>query len=906
MAALSFGLHATRVLVITPAEILRLQTADFFNTLELLKQLGTLPSRIPGPKVFSIESQLGTKESWESLRKYDVVTATPKTTSPKEPGVCEPPADLFDLVFIDEAHHTPAPTWAAILTSFRKAQCVLLTATPFRRDRKRIQAPLVYHYSIGSAIDSGIYRPVDYRPVKFYPNREEQDKEICNVAKRILTEERKRGNQSRLLVRTENVNWANRLVRAYEAVGIKIKAVDYQKDTADNKSAIEEVRQGRIDGMVCVGMLGEGLDLPTLKIAVLHVAPKSLPFTIQFVGRISRFASGQVGDACLIAVPDEVRGEMRRLYKNDANWRKLIPKLTDEIIGRVSALKQLRSSDPFAGVDIDPHDLKPFFSVRLYRVVSHRIDMNKAVELPPGSEICFEERPALGLVVLITESEKPPPWGFETPILETRYDLHILYYVEHDSLLFESTTSEGLARVIRESFIEKEYLFRLPSTKIIRAMRKAESGSYFMVGLKNASGRGPSQPAYKILMGSDTQAAVRPSDGRVFAPGHALATVGKNETRGVGSLQSRIWSIRRSRINEFRIWCDGLVSDLRRMPRIIGLPQLTFLASSQVISKLPFRPIAVLVDDSWTRAILRIWVKRDNRNIEGDGTFPSFRILSFRDGELTCEFCFHLAEPGLHLLYSASSTNPWKVLGTDKVYMRVELSDRDIVEGDLEYCLKEFPPTLLMPNRSVVTQNELWTPSEMPGPLPAKALQAIDWSGCDISAETSAPRQGMKNILDWVEEKLKKETSIYAIIIKDHRSGEIADFVVLEPQTRQITFYHCKGTKGATPSNRVTDAYEVLGQACRNCIWISSPRLMPMLREHVLPPRQSPIIKGSTSELETMVGNFQSNSWTYEVVIVQPGFKCDMLKSSRKIYACIVSTYEALKAAEADLTVWGS
>ena len=45
------------------------------------------------------------------------------------------PADTFDLVVVDEAHHTRAATYARILDHFAGARAVLgLTATPIRAD----------------------------------------------------------------------------------------------------------------------------------------------------------------------------------------------------------------------------------------------------------------------------------------------------------------------------------------------------------------------------------------------------------------------------------------------------------------------------------------------------------------------------------------------------------------------------------------------------------------------------------------------------------------------------------------------------------------------------------------------------------------------------------------------------
>ena len=61
---------------------------------------------------------------------------------------------------VDEAHHAPATTWNAILEHFT-ARSLLLTATPQRRDRKRLPGKLVYYYPLRQALREGLYQPVE-------------------------------------------------------------------------------------------------------------------------------------------------------------------------------------------------------------------------------------------------------------------------------------------------------------------------------------------------------------------------------------------------------------------------------------------------------------------------------------------------------------------------------------------------------------------------------------------------------------------------------------------------------------------------------------------------------------------------------------------------------------------------
>ncbi|WP_345940506.1 DEAD/DEAH box helicase family protein [Pseudomonas sp. WS 5011] len=46
------------------------------------------------------------------------------------------PADFFDLIIVDEAHHAPATSWRQTLAHFSKAKKIFVTGTPFRGDKQ--------------------------------------------------------------------------------------------------------------------------------------------------------------------------------------------------------------------------------------------------------------------------------------------------------------------------------------------------------------------------------------------------------------------------------------------------------------------------------------------------------------------------------------------------------------------------------------------------------------------------------------------------------------------------------------------------------------------------------------------------------------------------------------------------
>ena len=106
-----------------------------------------------------------------------------------------------------------------------------------------------------------------------------------------------------------------------------------------NKDALDALLDRGPDGsriIVCVDMLGEGFDLPNLKIAALHDTHKSLAITLQFIGRFTRKGDEEsIGEATVVAniADPETEQKLANLYAEGADWDALIKRLSEERIG---------------------------------------------------------------------------------------------------------------------------------------------------------------------------------------------------------------------------------------------------------------------------------------------------------------------------------------------------------------------------------------------------------------------------------------------------------------------------------------------------------------------------------------------------------------------------------------------
>ena len=114
----------------------------------------------------------------------------------------------------------------------------------------------------------------------------------------------------------------------------------------ERREAIERLRTGAAKVVVCVDMLGEGFDLPTLKIAALHDVKKSLTVTLQLIGRFTRTKFDEdLGEASFVTnIADlSVGEELERLYSQDADWNELLPEYSAHAIEKEVAFGEFIS-----------------------------------------------------------------------------------------------------------------------------------------------------------------------------------------------------------------------------------------------------------------------------------------------------------------------------------------------------------------------------------------------------------------------------------------------------------------------------------------------------------------------------------------------------------------------------------
>ena len=932
MMLLAFGLKASRVLIIEPAVILRSQTAKKFKSLDDLIKTGVLSEGVKKPKVHEQEGRVTSIDMWEAVKKYDVIVATPHTISPEQnKSIVLPPDNFFDkdsVIFLDEAHHTPAKTWKALLERFKIPRHIFLTATPFRNDNRKLLAKLIYNYPLGRAIDKKVYQTIEYHSV---PSRNQGNKDelLCKKAKELLDDEKSVSHRTKIIVRTDKVRKCKPLINLYRLNGIDVDEVNYKKNLQENQAVIDAIKNDKLDGVICVGMLGEGLDIPELKIAVLHDPPKSLPFTLQFIGRISRPIKGLIGNAHVLADPSDVKGKMRKLYNEDSSWGRLVPKLVEEAIGKVAAQDEFyQTIQTQKNSVVNLKEIQPFFSARLYHLEPENLHFERIPNL--GDEILIMHRSnSENFLTLITQTYNKPPWTKSSNLYSPQYDLHIYYYHQLSKTLFESTTSDAIASEVRSQVVDGA-LKRLKSKELTKAMQAQEPVNYIMLGLANILGQAPSLPAYKTLMGKEIQGAVMPTEGMLFTPGHALARVSKGETRGIGNFQGRVWAIKRDSLMKYKNWCDTIGNLLVKKSKMATLPELGFLTEPKEVEKFPSQTISVVFNyEAFTSSLKLMKINLPSKmESSSNMVYPIFKIKRLNSARNELSLWFYpnstVAKERISLTYDIAN-NQWKTNAVNTQFQVLEDNvNRPTTKYSFEEFLQRYPPCIYLGSGGVIINGEMYKPKQTFGDLPEDCFNKdiIDWSQCDItvelvdSAKGIAPSDGKKSIHDWLQEKLIKETEKAALVLKDHGGGEIADFVVVEPEKKLVSFYHCKKSSKPKPGARIKDL-GALEQAYRSIAWIRKGDLLKEILERSRKRPKSRLVKGSLTSAKgkKLASNFSDsfNEWKYQVVLVQPGLSYEKIikekgndKKKANVKILLLACYEWLSRFNVKLSVMGS
>lgn len=900
-----------RLLVVVPSDALRDQLAAKFETLGVLPQLGLVPESAAMPVVGKLSGALKDLDDADDFADVcNVVISTPNALSNTPTEVRSAFLSRFTHLFIDEAHHVSARTWRTIRDGFLPKPVVQFTATPHRTDGQHLGGSLVYAFPLREAQRQGYFSRIRFDSILELVN---PDLAVAKHAIAALRGDLDAGLDHLVMARANTVVRAQKTLEIYEQEAPDLGPVLVHSGTkkADAEAALKQLasRESRI--LVCVDMFGEGFDLPQLKIAAMHDQHRSLGITLQFVGRFARSGGATMGSATVVAARSEVRHNdaLRRLYAEDADWNLIIEDLT------AHAVEQQQEIDEFAKAfgsmpdSISIHSITPALSAVVYKPTTLTWHPEGASEfVPPDRLVTYpiptNERDHVLWYVTATRSE--PRWGMVDDVDAIVYDLFVVYWDDQNGLLYiHSSDNSSVHEKLAAAVTGQPGIAPLTGENVFRVFHEVQRLTPNNVGLLDTRNR---SRRYTSHHGSDVTEAFPAVEAQTKTQTHIA---GSGFLDGApysiaGSLKGRVWSHRTANgLKQWTEWCDVIG------PKIID-PSISV---DKIMSGF-IRPVTV---DSWPddRIVLDLELSNGLSDILepadvclGDST-AHFADVSLIVGERTtpADLPFTVESPSWSVSYvmrltpsglTVRPTDPTREVGvvrSRKTQSFSELANRHGIRVLLSKdAVIEPPGLLLQPNRDVP-------------PFSVDRLTPIDWHGVNIRKESWGLKRDSLTVQGRSMEHVLKGT--WDVVIDDDGSGEVADIVALREVDGMLVIQltHCKFSGADVPGSRLSDLYELSGQAQRSAGWRrNTDRMLQRLirRERTRAESQrTGFVLGTIEDLQRLYERSEVLRPRLEVVMAQPGLSKRLAKDNQLELLGSVDMYVA-ETAMSSLTVFCS
>lgn len=813
-------LSKNKVLVVTPSIMVRGQIAEDFQNLSTLCRANVFKESMAKPVVFEMQHKYK-DDMIAELDAANVIVASPQcalSLSETDWAVKN-----ITLIEVDEAHHTPAKTWQQILINLNTATHVLFTATPFRLDQKEIVGEIVYDYPLSMAYADGIFGEIQYIPVDGGTTK---DIEIARKAEEVLLADREEGLNHYLMVRTDTKSNAEVLNTVYqENTSLRLRRVDSSMTNKQVKQYIQELKDGQLDGIICVDMLGEGFDFPNLKIAAIHAPHKSLASTLQFIGRFARTNAENIGKAKFIAANDEeLEIENNHLYASDAVWQDMIINMSEgknhkELVSRKyfkSYVSTNSSSEEdrvsLQSIIVNCHD-------RIYKVK----DFNINAEFPEKFNVSNRVYRNIDddTIVGIGMSYVAPLWMSGDNKINKEYYLYILHFQKSLGLLhiYSQSHTEAIYDEIVSTFCS-EYA-KIPKSEMNRVLGNLSNFEIFNSGMVNRFNE--SGEAYRIMAGSDVSDAIDPSTGKMYSAGHVFCKATGQTSEGQESVTigyssaSKVWSSTYKNLPDYVQWVDEIGRKITNST--IKVKTNTNYDLIPTAEKLESYPENIFFGDFSDRTY-------SSPPIVKSRSIPSFskRLIDFtikieKVEKSKITFLLEaddISEPytcDLHGNYIANSGDLYTHIG--------------IVEYTLAKYLNDNPISFKTYDDTLISSFEIYRGfSEYILAYDQSKIEAIDWDkyGTDTSVEfTTSTLSDVISIQDTLRSILQSNAN-NKYILYDHGSGEMADYIAIQEDENRLTIrlYHVKKHSSTGFNSSMEEVYEVAGQAVKSIIWLTT------------------------------------------------------------------------------------
>lgn len=811
----------------------------------------------------------------------DLIASTPLNQIHKIPELCS-------HLFVDEAHHSKATNWNKFIKKFENKKVIQFTATPYRNDGKILDGKIIYNFSLKKAQEQGYFKEITFIPIREY-SQKDSDLKISEVAVQKLREDISNGYDHILMARCENKKRADEVFHIYSQYTDLSPVLIHSTMTGKNriKQAIIN-KQHKI--IVCVDMLGEGFDLPELKIAAFHDIRKSLPITLQFAGRFTRTSrDSNLGKASFVANlhQPKINDELSLLYAKESNWNSILPALSLQATEEQVDLQEFLSG--FSGLEesiIPFQEIRPAFSAVTYKNQTnswHPSNFKLGIKGYENYDYKFHKiNSDKKTLVILLGNKKSVDWGTFNDVYNIEWNVYIVYWEQKHNLLFINSSEKGSHYQDLAKAIIGNDAIMLKDENVFRSFHNVDRVKLFNVGLRKGQGKNITFQSY---YGRGVQEALTLSEEKsginnnVFGVGFELG-----EVTSIGcSRKGRIWSYSRGTINEFLDWCDKIGE---KLSNVNIDPNEILLKNAIKPKKISSRPSLVPITVDWNHEVYRDIETKISFHTSGekfDLSNSELNIISpTTNGDLLFSFDTETINISLKVNLAEQTINGENIFSFEiekvaGVNATVEIGTKSFTLQDF---FNEYPPQIWFADGSFLQGNDYVKFNEDITLYPKDEIIGWDWPNVDISKESeNFDNLRQDSIQYFFFQELLSDNS-YDIIYNDDNSGEIADIIAIKdlPNEIKVEFYHLKYAVNGVVSNEIKNLYEVCGQAQKSLIWNhrdGDKFINHLLKRESLKNKKSQtrLKKGTLEDLEQLLQVVKiTKPIVFDIYIVQPGF----------------------------------
>ncbi|MDD2900801.1 MAG: DEAD/DEAH box helicase family protein [Syntrophales bacterium] len=876
MIALLVTARPQRLLVVVPSEVLRTQLAAKFVSFGVLQESDVISAKAIRPVVGQLRHAFSSSNAGsEFAERCNVIVTTPQALFASSPNVMQALLGTCSHLFVDEAHHVEAATWRRIRDEFEDKPVLQFTATPFREDGRRIAGRIVYSFPLRQAQRHGYFSQINYISVVDFEN---PDKAIATRAIERLRGDLKAGLDHLLMARVKRIGRANEIQKLYMELAPDLEPVVLHSSLPVNirQSALDSLRTRKSRIIVCVDMLGEGFDLPSLKVAAIHDLHKSLGVTLQFVGRFARVAGAEIGEASVVTGRPEGRYDesLHKLYAEEPDWNLIIRDLSEAAVGEEYEVSEFEAAFGALPEEVSLRNIEPKMSTVVYRTHCETWRPHGIYEIYK-EETLLTDPIAINqqdhVAWFVTESRSPVRWGELETLVEVGYDLYVLYWDEVRHLLYVNSSNtdllhEGLAKAVCGDDVERfsgEAVYR-----VMANVKRLVPTNVGVLDIRNRSRRFSMHVGADVIEGFPIAEAQTKTKTNIFAYGY------ENGVRmSIGaSLKGRIWSYRVApTIKHWKDWCDHIGSKVNDPGINVDEVMRGFIRPEVVETRPPY--VALGLEWPW-EVFLNISEETQVEHRGDSWTFidADLKITEFSNsGPIRFDVTTPRWKAGYEILFADGGMK-----------YRAKVADIEVVTRRSrvpfsEYLAQHGLCILFEQDATVVPPGMLLKPNRALPPFDLDKLIVFDWSGVDLRKESWGQNRDENTVQARAVEYLKGIAD-WEIMIDDDGPGEIADIVAarIDEDRLVVKLIHCKYSSEQVPGGRVADLYEVCGQTQKSVRWrrnseILFHKLIDREKNRIRLYGRSGFIVGNGNTLYRLAERARMLKPDFRMIIAQPG-----------------------------------